>query len=77
MKVLSLFLSVLVFFIAGYFLMMDFRFSTELNFVIYLSLLVILMLISIVGFLINLPLLLRQRKKINNLFMKNTFSGRN
>ncbi|WP_026704266.1 hypothetical protein [Flavobacterium soli] len=67
MKTLSLILSIAVFFIAGYFFVVDFTASTEMNYLIYMSLLVILMLICIVGVMINLPLILRQRRQMKVL----------
>lgn len=67
MKILSLMLSVAVFFISGYFLVTDFRSSTDMNYLIYMSLLVILMLICIVGVLINMPLIFRSRRKVRTL----------
>lgn len=67
MKVLSLLLSLVVFTAAGYFFVIDFRQSTELNYLIYMSLLVILMLICVVGIMINLPLIIAHRRKMNTL----------
>ena len=67
MKTLSLILSIAVFFTAGYFFVVDFTASTEMNYLIYMSLLVILMLICIVGVMINLPLILRQRRQMKML----------
>lgn len=75
MKILSLLLSVLVFFGSGYFLITDFKFSMELNYVLYMSLLVILMLICIVGVLINYPLLLQQRKNVKSIIY-NSYSSK-
>ena len=67
MKVLSLILSVVVFTVAGYFFVVDFRSSTEMNYLIYMSLLVILMLVCVVGVMINLPMIIRQRRKMRVL----------
>lgn len=67
MKILSLLLSIAVFFTSGYFLITDFRASTEMNYIIYMSLLVILMMICVVGVLINLPLIFRSRRKVRTL----------
>lgn len=75
MKILSLILSIIVFFGAGYFLITDFRPSTEMNFLLYISLLVILMLICVVGVLFNYPLLLQQRKNIKTI-MYNSYSNK-
>jgi cell division protein FtsL len=67
MKILSLILSIVVFIVAGYFFATDFMISTELNYLIYMSMLVILMLICIVGVMINLPMILHQRRKMRVL----------
>jgi hypothetical protein len=67
MKVFSLILSVVVFVATGYFFITDFRATTELNYLIYMSLLVILMLICVVGVMINLPILIRERRKMRVL----------
>ena len=67
MKVLSLTLSLFVFTASGYFFVTDFRPATEMNYVIYMSLLVILMLICIVGVMINLPMIIRERRRMKVL----------
>lgn len=73
MKTLSLILSVIVFFTAGYFFVVDFTNSTETNYLIYMALLVILMLICIVGVMINLPLILRHRRQMK-MMIYNSYS---
>ncbi len=75
MKIVSLILSIVVFFGAGFFLITDFRPSSELNFLIYMSLLVILMLICIVGVLINYPIILQQRKNMKTIIY-NSYSNK-
>ena len=75
MKILSLILSTIVFFVSGYFLIADFRPSLEMNYLIYMSLLVILMLICIVGVLINYPLFLQQRKNVKTIIY-NSYSSK-
>ncbi|MDI1256802.1 MAG: hypothetical protein PSV16_11955 [Flavobacterium sp.] len=67
MKILSLLLSVTVFTVAGYFFVIDFRNSTEMNYLIYMSLLVVLMLVCIVGVMINLPMILSERRKMREM----------
>ena len=64
-----------MFFGAGYFLIVDFRPSMEMNFLIYISLLVILMLICVVGVLINYPLLMQQRKNVTTIIY-NSYSNK-
>lgn len=73
MKIVSLFLSIFVFGIAAYFFAVDLRNSFELNYIIYMSMLLILMSICIVGVMINLPLLVRGRRKMN-VFLYSNFS---
>ncbi|CAM3963314.1 hypothetical protein FLAN108750_01800 [Flavobacterium antarcticum] len=75
MKIVSLILSIVVFIGAGFFLITDFRPSMEMNFLIYMSLLVILMLICIVGVLINYPILLQQRKNVKTIIY-NSYSAK-
>lgn len=71
MKVLSLCMSVIVFGIAAYFFATDFRNSTELNYIIYMSMLLILMSICVVGMMINVPLLVREKRKIKRYLYGN------
>lgn len=73
MKVISLTLSIVVFFVSGYFFIADFNGSTETNYLIYMALLVVLMLICVVGVMINLPMILRERRKMRSL-MYNSYS---
>ena len=75
MKIVSLILSIVVFFGAGFFLITDFHPSMEINFLIYMSLLVILMLICVVGVLINYPDLLQHRKNIKTI-IHNSYSDK-
>lgn len=71
MKVLSLIISLSVFMASGYFFVTDFNLSDEMNHIIYMILLGILMLICVVGVLINLPLIIRERRKMKVLVYKN------
>jgi membrane associated rhomboid family serine protease len=64
MKIFSLILSIVVFAISGYFFVADLRAATEMNYLIYMSLLVILMLICVVGVMINLPMILKERRRM-------------
>jgi hypothetical protein len=75
MRTLILTLSTVVFSVSGYFLITDFKISNETNFNIYLCLLIILMLICIVGILINLPLVLLERKKYRPMIY-NSYSNK-
>ncbi len=75
MKSLSLIISTIVLVIAGYFFIVDFRYSTESNYIIYMSMLVILMFICILGIVINLPILRLGRKKVHTLIY-NSYSDK-
>ena len=75
MKIATLILSMVVFFGAGYFLITDFAPSLEMNHILYMSLLVILMLICIVGILINYPYLVQQRRNVKTIIY-NSYSNK-
>ena len=75
MKIATLILSMVVFFGAGYFLITDFTPSLEMNNILFISLLVILMLICIVGILINYPYLVQQRRKVRTIIY-NSYSNK-
>lgn len=81
MKVLSLLLSIAVFGISIYFFYNDFRFSTEINYLIYMSTLAILICICIVGMLINIPLIRQEKRRMNyvshSLYFKKNFLKKN
>ena len=64
MKTLSLLVSLTVFVLSGFFFINDFTYSTEINHIIYSSLLIILMLICIIGILINLPMIILEKRKM-------------
>ncbi|RZJ64015.1 MAG: hypothetical protein EOO45_19505 [Flavobacterium sp.] len=75
MKLFSLLLSVAVFFIATYFLIIDLPFADSLNDAIYIALLVVLMAICVVGVLINSEFFERRKSSLvvfiaNNLYGK-------
>ncbi len=75
MKTFSLIISLAVFMISGYFLIADFRITDEANHLIYMSLLLVLMLICVIGILINMPLILREKRRMR-MFVYNKFSKR-
>ncbi|HEU0137102.1 MAG TPA: hypothetical protein VFQ50_07410 [Flavobacterium sp.] len=75
MKLLSLILSSLVFMISAYFFAVDFKFSAEINHIIYMSMLMILMCICIIGMVINVSLIRIGRKKVNSLIY-NSYSNK-
>lgn len=76
MKIVSLIASIVVLLIAAYFFVLDFRFTFDFNHILYRSILLILMLICIVGLMINIPLLMIERKKMDaylNVLSKKKF----
>ncbi len=64
MKILSLLLSGSVFCAAAYFFAIDFNLSAEINHLLYMSILLILMAICVVGILMNMPLLVYGKRKV-------------
>ena len=77
MKLFSLILSLIVFFVSSYFLALHIPVADTLNDFIYLSLLIILMAICIVGVIINWGFFRHRRKNRVILFVSNTFSKKN
>ncbi|HEX8270250.1 MAG TPA: hypothetical protein VF581_10200 [Flavobacterium sp.] len=75
MKSLSLLISSIVLVIAGYFFTVDFKYSSESNYLIYMSMLLILMFICILGIVINLPMINTGRKKVRTLIY-NSYSDK-
>jgi hypothetical protein len=73
MKALALIISTIAFLISGYVLFTDVQLSNGLNEYIYMSLLLILMLICIVGILINVPLIMEEKRKMK-VFMNKKLS---
>ncbi len=63
MKALSLIISLAAFNISGYFFITDFNVSADLNQIIYTALLFLLMLICIVGILLTLPAIIKDKQK--------------
>jgi len=75
MKLLSLLVSIVVFFGAGYFLITDFQLTTDLNNLLYMSILIVLMLICLFTILFNYPVLMQHRKKIKTIIY-NSYSSK-
>jgi|SRR5690606_17914301 len=76
MKLFSLLLSVIMFFVSLYFFSIQLGSIDSLNDVIYISLLVTLMAICVVGVIINWDILKKKKKNKENviLFVSNSFS---
>lgn len=77
MKLFSLILSVIVFFVSLYFFIIKVSYIDTFNDVIYISLLITLMAICIVGVIINWEFFRRRNKSNLVLFVSNNFSKRN
>ena len=74
MKLFSLILSILVFFTSLYFFILKIGDINSLNDVIYVSLLLVLMAICIVGVIINWEFFERRKKSKIILFVTNNYS---
>ena len=70
MKALALIASTIVFLVSGYVLFTDVHLSDGLNEYIYMSLLLILMLIGIIGILINVPQIMEEKRKMKVFMSK-------
>jgi Ni,Fe-hydrogenase I cytochrome b subunit len=71
MKALILAVSMIAFVVSGYFLVNDLNSLTgEMNQMIYMSLLLILMLICVVGILINVPLIVEEKRRMKSIVYK-------
>lgn len=73
MKALALIASTIVFLVSGYVLFTDVQLSEGLNDYIYMSLLLILMLIGIIGILINVPMIMEEKRRMK-VFMSKKLS---
>ena len=75
MKKLLLIISFAVFGFAGYYFANNLKYSTDLNYIIYMSTWAILILISIVGILYNFPILGKHKRHVKNLIY-NSYSDK-
>ncbi|HEX8577441.1 MAG TPA: hypothetical protein VF677_14215 [Flavobacterium sp.] len=75
MKTFSLLLSVIVFTVSGYYFTTSLKYSLETNYVIYMLLLLILMLICVVGMIINAPSFMKNRRRMKELIY-NSYSDK-
>lgn len=73
MKAIALTVSMIAFLISGYVLFTDVHLNDGLNEYLYMSLLLILMLICVVGILINVPLIVEEKRKMK-VFMSKKIS---
>ena len=64
MKTFALLISSAVFLASGYFLIADFNQEYDLNHLIYLSMLIVLMLICLLGIGLNAQLIIAEKKRV-------------
>jgi membrane protein DedA with SNARE-associated domain len=74
MKNLTLIISLIVFGFSGYYFISNLKYSTDLNYIVYMMTWLILLLISLIGIIYNVPALNRKRR-IRNLIY-NSYSDR-
>ena len=75
MKTLLLIASFAVFAFAGYYFTNNLKYSTDLNYIIYMSIWFLLIVISAIGVIYHFPVLIRQRRVFRNLIY-NSYSER-
>lgn len=75
MKKLLLLISLAVFAFAGYYFARNLKYSTDMNYIIYMSTWLILILISLVGIIYHFPALRWHKRHVRNLIY-NSYSNR-
>jgi membrane protein DedA with SNARE-associated domain len=75
MKNLALVLSAIVFAFSGYYFGSNLKYSTDLNYIVYMLTWLILMFISLIGIVYNVPALSRRKRRFRNLIY-NSYSER-
>ncbi|HMK06564.1 MAG TPA: hypothetical protein VK476_03475 [Flavobacterium sp.] len=75
MKSLALIISAIVFLFSGYYFGSNLRYSTDLNYIVYMSTWLILMFISLIGIVYNVPALNRRKRRFRSLIY-NSYSER-
>ena len=75
MKYLTLLISAIVFAFSGYYFASNLKYSTDLNYIVYMLTWLVLMLISIIGIVYNVPALSRKKRRFRNLIY-NSYSER-
>ncbi len=74
MKKFILFVSLAVFGFSAYYFASSLRYSTDMNYIIYMSTWVVLILISLIGIVYNFPTLRSHKKQVRNLIY-NSYSA--
>lgn len=74
MKKLLLIISLCVFAFAGYYFAKNLRYSTDMNYIIYMSTWLVLILISLVGIVYNFPALRSHKSRVRSLIY-NSYSN--
>ncbi len=75
MKNLTILISTIVFAFSGCYFASNLRYSTDLNYIVYMSTWLVLMLISLIGIVYNIPALNRRKRRFKNLIY-NSYSER-
>jgi membrane protein DedA with SNARE-associated domain len=75
MKNLTLIISSIVFGFSGYYFVSNMKYSTDLNYIVYMLTWLVLLLISLIGIVYNIPALNRRKRRFRNLIY-NSYSDR-
>lgn len=75
MKSIALIASAIVFVFSAYYFGSNLKYSSDLNYIVYMSTWLILMLISLIGVAYNVPALSRRKRHFKNLIY-NSYSER-
>ena len=75
MKKLLLIISLAVFAFAGYYFTINLKYSTDMNYIIYMCTWLVLILISLVGIVYNFPAFGTHKRHVRNLIY-NSYSNR-
>lgn len=76
MKKFLLIISLAVFAFSGYYFASSLRYSTDMNYIIYMSTWLVLILISLIGIVYNLPAMLHHKRQVRNLIYNSYSSNR-
>lgn len=75
MKNIALIISGIVFIFSGYYFGNNLKYSTDLNYIVYMLTWFVLVLISLIGIIYNIPALNNRKKRFRNLIY-NSYSDR-
>lgn len=75
MKILTIIVSIIAFAFSGYYFGSNLKYSDDLNYILYMLTWLILMFISLIGIVYNIPALSRRKRRFRNLIY-NSYSER-